>query len=89
MNRLNFENGTKIISGLSTSLYCLTRRKIPNQVTSIILLTDGVDNNSGTAMARIQEVFGRHSKTISTGFAIHTFGYGSDHQADLLNSVAE
>ena len=89
VNRMHIEGGTEIIKGLAASLDCLIKRQIPNQVTSIILLTDGVDNNSGTAMARFQAVFAKYSINISTGFVIHTFGYGSDHQADLLNSMAD
>ena len=89
VNQMHIEGGTEIIKGLELSLQILTKRQIPNQVTSIILLTDGVDNNSSSAMSRFQAVFAKHSINIPTGFVIHTFGYGSDHQADLLNSMAD
>ena len=86
---MRIEGGTEIILGLETSMVVLTNRKKINQVTSVLLLTDGVDNNVGTAMQRLEKLFVKYDKQIPTNYSIHTFGYGSDHQADLLNSVSQ
>jgi len=51
------------------------------------LLSDGVDNNTGSAMERLRQVIRQYQ--IPTTYSIHTFGYGSDHDAKLMNEMAE
>ena len=88
INRMNIEGGTEIIKGLELSFQVISKRLNPNQITSVILLSDGVDNNGDSALNRFNSIFKQYSDKISTGFVIHTFGYGSDHQADLMNAIA-
>ena len=80
------ESCTNIIAGIKTALDLIASRKTENQLTSIILLTDGMDDNKKTALTRFENVFSQYN-TLSQ-FNIHTFGYGCDHQADLLNLMA-
>jgi uncharacterized protein YegL len=85
---MHIEGGTEILKGLESSFSLIQSRKVPNQITSVILLSDGVDNNVDSAMTRLNALFTKYRPKITTGFVIHTFGYGSDHQADLMNSMA-
>lgn len=80
---------TEIVQGLDMGLKILSGRKVANSVSSIILLSDGKDNNSHSAMPRTKEILLRSLHEISSGFSIHTFGYGADHDAGLLNAMAE
>jgi uncharacterized protein YegL len=86
---MQIQGGTEIILGLKKSLKLLKDRVYINQVTSILLLTDGVDNNRDTAMSRLEKVFVTYDKLIATSYTIHAFGYGQDHQADLLNLMSQ
>lgn len=89
VKKMHIEGGTEIILGVDKSLQLLASRKKINQVTSVLLLTDGVDNNGDTAMGRLEKVFAKYDKIITSTYTIHTFGYGADHQADLLNSISQ
>eukprot|EP00358_Blepharisma_japonicum_P003448 CAMPEP_0202946756 /NCGR_PEP_ID=MMETSP1395-20130829/10189_1 /ASSEMBLY_ACC=CAM_ASM_000871 /TAXON_ID=5961 /ORGANISM="Blepharisma japonicum, Strain Stock R1072" /LENGTH=490 /DNA_ID=CAMNT_0049647547 /DNA_START=57 /DNA_END=1529 /DNA_ORIENTATION=+ len=81
--------GTEIVEGLLTSLNILAQRRITNSVSSIILLSDGNDNNTHSAMGRTKSALIEVGSMISSGYSIHTFGYGADHDPNLLNSMAE
>ncbi|CAG9315799.1 unnamed protein product [Blepharisma stoltei] len=81
--------GTEIIKGLRCGLQILAGRKQFNSVTSIVLLTDGIDNNQETAMGRLRAVIREYDPKVVTQYSIHTFGYGSDHDAHLMNAMAE
>jgi len=78
--------GTNICEGLRPALDIIQRRKVANNVTSIFLLSDGLDNNKG-AESRIQSMLKQYN--IQTPFTIHMFGYGSDHDEKLMHSIAE
>ena len=88
VNRMQIEGGTEIILGVDSAMSLLSKRKTINKVTSILLLTDGIDNNGNTAMKRLEKLFVKYDPLIASTYSIHAFGYGKDHQADLLNSVS-
>ena len=89
INQMKAYGGTEIVQGLDIGLKTLAGRRITNSVSSIILLSDGKDNNNHSAMARAKEILLRANHEIDSGFSIHTFGYGGDHDATLLNAMAE
>jgi len=72
--------GTDIYSGLKMGVDVLEARKTKNPVTAVLLLTDGQD---GSALPRIKEM------KFAEGIVVHTFGFGKDHDAKVLSSVAE
>lgn len=86
---MNAYGGTEIVQGLDMALRILAGRKVLNSVSSIVMLSDGKDNNSHSAMSRTKEILLRSLHEIDTGFSIHTFGYGADHDAALLNAMAD
>lgn len=88
-NQMKAFGGTEIVEGLDVGLQILAQRRIVNSVSSILLLSDGKDNNSHSALPRAKEILLRSIHEINSGFSIHTFGYGGDHDATLLNAMAE
>ena len=69
--------GTMIGHGLEYALKTLQGRRHPNNVPSILLLSDGQDG--APAGVRAMEI----------PYVVHTFGFGKDHDAGLLSDVAE
>lgn len=51
----------------------------------MFLLSDGHDDNTG-ADIRVQEHIQHYN--IDDKIVIHTFGYGSDHDAPVMNTIA-
>jgi von Willebrand factor type A domain. len=77
------DGGTSICEGLKSALSILNDRKQPNSVTSIFLLSDGLDYEAKNVKNLLRDF------TISTTYTIHTFGYGSDHDPKLMTSIAD
>jgi len=59
----------------------LKKRKASNAVTSLLLLTDGQDSSS---LARLPAILRDIPQT-----SINAFGFGADHDARVLSSIAE
>jgi hypothetical protein len=87
--------GTNIAEGLRTAAKVLDERRYRNGVSSVILLTDGQDNFTSMKQAvgppnyaaLIPPSFARTSGDRTA--PIHTFGFGSDHDAAAMHAVAE
>ena len=62
----------------------ISERKISNQVTSIFLLSDGLE---GGAQNRVENSLTKW-KLDSHPFTIHTFGFGSDHDPVLMTAIS-
>jgi len=81
---------TNISAGLTTTFNTMLNRKSKNQVTGIILLSDGQDNqyfNKGGAI--VDNYFKEWSEKLKDhSYNIHTFGYGDDHDAELMDQIA-
>jgi uncharacterized protein YegL len=81
--RLSAGGGTSIAAGLDMALSVMERRRQRNQVSAILLLTDGQD---GVTRSRIPELMRRAS---AINCAVYAFGFGRDHDAGLLSDIAE
>ncbi|CAD8149369.1 unnamed protein product [Paramecium octaurelia] len=57
----------------------LKGRKYVNNVTSVFLLSDGVDSTYPQVKEQI--------KTVNEGFTLHTFGFGEDHDAKMMAQI--
>jgi uncharacterized protein YegL len=88
-SRFTAEGGTDMLSGLECGLKVLASRRTFNTVTSLFFLSDGVDNNRDTALARSQEALTRYRSQIRGEFTVHTFGYGSDHDSNIMCNIAD
>ncbi|GFZ12805.1 zinc finger (C3HC4-type RING finger) family protein [Actinidia rufa] len=98
VNGLISNGGTNIADGLKKGAKVMTDRKWKNPVGSIILLSDGQDTHTVncTGGSRPQSdyqsllPFSVHWNG-STGLHIpvHAFGFGEDHDSDLMHSISE
>lgn len=78
--------GTNINSGLQLALKTIRDRKHVNKVTSIFLLSDGQDKGAEAPFK--QSLDQPINKEIGV-FTVHSFGFGSDHDEDLMTKLCE
>ncbi|CAI9111713.1 OLC1v1012003C1 [Oldenlandia corymbosa var. corymbosa] len=95
VNLLVADGGTNIALGLSKGAKVLEDRRYKNSVASIILLSDGQDNY-GFSTANYpsllpQSITNNNGNDGSNNLKIpvHTFGFGENHDASLMHSIAE
>lgn len=74
--------GTTINAGMEMALRVLKDRQFMNPVSSIFLLSDGQDSS---AQVQVKNSIERHLP--NECFTIHSFGFGNDHDAPLMNSI--
>jgi Mg-chelatase subunit ChlD len=83
---------TEILSGLEKAIEILkneqlkTKKNNNNRVSSIILLSDGCDNNKNDI--QLGEALKNLTKGKNLSFTLNTFGYGSDHDPKIMNRLA-
>lgn len=85
IGQLQDRGGTNIGMGMDLAFRVLKERKYENPVTSIFLLTDGLD---GGAHQRVSANLVER-KLLETNFTINCFGFGRDHDEDLLNNISK
>lgn len=87
INSLKASGGTNILSGLKTGLD-LIKYDFSNgeKVCSMILLSDGGDNNTNI-VANFKDYISSKGKN-NYSFTLHSFGYGDDHNSELMNQIA-
>ncbi|KAL8136404.1 hypothetical protein V2J09_002405 [Rumex salicifolius] len=101
VNSLIANGGTNIAEGLRKGAKVMEERREKNSVASIILLSDGRDTYTGL---NANGFGGKQNKLdyqlllplsiqgkSRSGFQIpvHTFGFGTDHDASLMHSISE
>lgn len=79
--------GTNIHVGLETAMLLLKKRKYKNKVSSIFLLSDGQDNNTGEVLPKLEKTM--QDLKLDQSFTINTFGYGADHDPETMKRIAE
>ncbi|KAJ1298848.1 hypothetical protein BS78_01G485300 [Paspalum vaginatum] len=89
--------GTNIAEGLRTAAKVLDERRHRNAVSSVILLSDGQDNYTMTR--REHGAAPNYEALVPPSFmangtrdwsaAIHTFGFGNDHDAAAMHVISE
>ncbi|CAH9129999.1 unnamed protein product [Cuscuta epithymum] len=78
VNSLVANGGTNTAEGLRKGTKIMEDRRSKNPVSSIILLSDG------------QDTYGRSQQySTSRVIPVHTFGFGGDHDASSMHSIAE
>ncbi|KAK9669892.1 hypothetical protein RND81_13G161600 [Saponaria officinalis] len=99
VNSLRANGSTNIIAGLKLAVQVLEQRTQKNPVASFILLSDGQDNQNGYGAEFLQSL--RHlpacirvnatdeASTDVVSVPVHTFGFGSDHDATALHAIAD
>lgn len=77
------DGGTSIHLGLEFALETLRRRRNKNAISSVLLLSDGLDEDSLFLSQKALETM-----QIEGHFTVNTFGYGADHDSDLMLGIA-
>jgi hypothetical protein len=80
---LSAGGGTRIAAGLDMGIAVMEARRQKNTVSAILLLTDGQD---GSTLGRLPPLLERAQRE---NVALYAFGFGSDHDANLLSSISE
>ncbi|CAG9316790.1 unnamed protein product [Blepharisma stoltei] len=88
INNMNIIGSTNIVSGLEKGLKVASDRRIVNQVTSILLLSDGCDDSGDTVLSRAAGCSNEFKSLIKSSYTVHTFGYGADHDAKVMQEIA-
>ncbi|KAF8084872.1 hypothetical protein N665_0694s0006 [Sinapis alba] len=89
VNSLVANGGTNIAEGLRKGVKVMEERRDQNPVASIILLSDGRDTytmNQPDPNYKLLLPLSMHGRF---QIAVHSFGFGSDHDASLMHSVSE
>ncbi|KAL2907013.1 E3 ubiquitin-protein ligase WAV3 [Bienertia sinuspersici] len=94
INSLRANGGTNIISGLKLAVQVLEQRREKNPVSSIILLSDGHDNQNGNGSNFVDSLCDlppclRANDSQTDTVPVYTFGFGIDHDAAALHAVAD
>lgn len=98
VNSLIANGGTNIAEGLKKGAKVMTDSKCKNPVSSIILLSDGQDTYTLTSPRMASSEIDYSSLLPSsmqlnsvTGvhIPVHTFGFGTDHDATAMHSISE
>ncbi|XP_024541075.1 uncharacterized protein LOC112349971 [Selaginella moellendorffii] len=88
VEKLRSLGGTEIRPGLKAGFDLLSRRKNRNPVSSIMLLSDGMDNAITFKRCKVLPV-DSYLEDCSERVPVHTFGFGSDHDPEAMLSIAE
>lgn len=96
INSLVSNGGTNIIDGLKKGTKVLLDRKWKNPVCSIMLLSDGQDTYTFGASSRSQvdylsllPVSIHRNNNTALQIPVHSFGFGTDHDATAMHSISE
>lgn len=101
VNSLKAIGGTNIAEGLRKGAKVMEERRVKNPVASIVLLSDGRDTYTRYA----ENSYGENQTNLNyelllplsflgndrsgPRIPVHTFGFGTDHDASLLHSISE
>jgi von Willebrand factor type A domain len=73
--------GTSISAALESADMVLRRRTSRNPVTGVLLLSDGQSSDREASQSAARSI-------VAQGGVVHTFGFGSDHDAAMMNGIA-
>jgi uncharacterized protein YegL len=82
-SQLRASGGTCILSGLQSAQQVLSARQQANPITSVFLLTDGVDSSNLAEKKRTAQVLKE------MGSSLFVFGFGNDHDSAHLQAIAD
>nr|AAO22679.1 unknown protein [Arabidopsis thaliana] len=89
VNSLVADGGTNIAEGLKIGARVIEGRRWKNPVSGMMLLSDGQDNFTFShAGVRLRTDY-ESLLPSSCRIPIHTFGFGSDHDAELMHTISE
>eukprot|EP01123_Difflugia_compressa_P010859 TRINITY_DN409_c0_g1_i3.p1 TRINITY_DN409_c0_g1~~TRINITY_DN409_c0_g1_i3.p1 ORF type:complete len:471 (+),score=75.26 TRINITY_DN409_c0_g1_i3:63-1475(+) len=87
---------TDLCAGLLTGIDVINKRESKNDVASVLLFTDGLANagiqNADGIVAEMTKKASPPTETSPLGSlpcSVHTFGFGSDHDVNILKAIAD
>lgn len=90
VNSLSSNGGTNIADGLRKGAKVLSERKCRNPVNSVILLSDGQDTyTTGSDHQLLLPSSMRRHSAPGLHIPVHAFGFGADHDAVAMHTIAE
>ena len=90
VNKLVPKGCTNILSGLKKAveiLKIIKEEKSDKRATSILLLSDGRDNCSNSSVSLLNGFKNLYNDE-KLDFTLNTFGYGDDHDPEIMNQLA-
>lgn len=85
ISKIRHRGGTNMHLGLIKALEIIKNRKYKNKVTSVFMLSDGLDNIGNVVKNFTQSI---ETMGISDVFTLNTFGFGNDHDPELMRGLA-
>lgn len=85
---IHSKGGTKISLGFEEAMRILSTRKCVNNVTGIMLLSDGCDDLGKGCFKSVSDILNSYENKIQDTFSINTFGFGKDHDSETLTNIA-
>ena len=83
------KGSTNIVAGLQSAVDLLTRRREVNDISTVFLLSDG-DDTCGNKLSTFKAFFAQLDLQPSlSNFQIHSFGYGDDHNEEILCMISD
>lgn len=83
INELRPGGGTRILSGLQEAFQVLQSRQSHNPISSVFLLTDGIDASD----LREKKKIAKEIKDM--GASLFVYGFGNDHDSQHLKTIAD
>jgi len=87
--QLTAGDSTNLSGGLYEGIDIVKKRTKPNKVVSILLFTDGLANvgikDAATIVNGVEKTL---QQQLTTACSIFTFGFGKDHDANMLTQIA-
>lgn len=83
INELSPGGGTRILTGLHEAHQVLQSRQTKNPISSVFLLTDGIDASDLREKKRIAK------EIKEMGASLFVYGFGNDHDSQHLKSIAD
>ena len=84
---LESKGGTSIKNGMKLVIDMIKKRKYKNPITSIFILSDGIDNQGPSISDTIRKII--VSNKIQENCIINSFGFGKDHDANLMKEISK
>jgi uncharacterized protein YegL len=83
IQNITANGGTNIGRAFETALQIIKQRKYVNSVTSVLILSDGLDDRAENSIR--QQIKNNKDGGVYT---INTFGYGSDHDPKMMSALS-
>jgi Mg-chelatase subunit ChlD len=86
LETIKADGGISITQGVKKALEIIRQRRYPNTVTSVLILSDGLDSSANPG---VKNILKEYENKITYTFSLNTFSYGSDHDPVLMSGLAQ